>query len=212
MKCTVHTDRDATGFCRNCGRPLCPECTREVHGALYCEDCLGKLVASPPSGEARPAPAPHLPQPGVALGLGFIPGLGAVYNGEYVKALIHVLIFGGLIAAQSNEVSGSAHAFLGVLLGCFYLYMPIEAYHTAKTRLESRGVGVPPAPSASEESGGMFANHRHTPSGAIILIALGVFLLFANLGWLQWDWFSKAWPAALIVLGAWMLAERLRKA
>jgi hypothetical protein len=73
MKCTVHPDREATGFCRNCGRPLCPECTREVHGALYCEDCLGKLVAAPPPAEPLPLGTPR--HPGVALGLGFIPGL-----------------------------------------------------------------------------------------------------------------------------------------
>jgi hypothetical protein len=204
MKCAVHADRDATGYCRNCGRPLCPECTRDVRGALYCEDCLAKSVAAPalPAGpqDAGPQPAAGPHQPGVALGLGFIPGLGAVYNGEYLKALIHVLIFGGLIAAQSGNVSGGAHAFLGVVLGCFYLYMPIEAYHTAK----SRQAGSPESPAT-------FMHREHTPYGAVILIALGVFLLFANLGWLEWDWFSKAWPAALIVLGAWMLADRLRK-
>jgi hypothetical protein len=212
MKCTVHTDRDATGFCRNCGRPLCPECTREVRGALYCEDCLGKLVASQPSTvESGRAPSSHPPQPGVALGLGFIPGRGAVYNGEYIKALIHVLIFGGLIAAQSSDVSGSAHAFLGVVLGCFYLYMPIEAYHTAKSRQDISGaVGSGSGGSVGPTTA--FVERHQTPSGAIILIALGVLLLFANLGWLQWDWFSKAWPAALIALGAWMLLERLRKA
>jgi hypothetical protein len=65
MKCTVHPDREATGFCRNCGRPLCPECTREVHGALYCEDCLGKLVAAPPPAEPLPLGTPR--HPGVAL-------------------------------------------------------------------------------------------------------------------------------------------------
>jgi len=209
MKCAVHTDRDATGYCRNCGRPLCPECTRDVRGTLYCEDCLAKSVAAPtlPVGlqpvVPQPAglqPAASSNQPGVALGLGFIPGLGAVYNGECLKALVHVLIFGGLIAAQSSNVSGGAHAFLGVVLGCFYLYMPIEAYHTAK----SRQPGSPESPAT-------FMQREHTPYGAIILVALGVFLLFANLGWLEWNWFSKAWPAALIVLGAWMLADRLRK-
>jgi hypothetical protein len=197
MKCTVHADTDATGFCRNCGRALCPECTREINGVPYCEACLGKLVAAPPV-ESQPAPSTQ--QPGVALGLGFIPGLGAVYNGEYIKALIHVLIFGGLIAAQSSNVSAGAHAFLGVALGCFYLYMPIEAYHTAK----SRQAGAPgPAVTVMDR--------EHTPFGAIILIGLGVFLLLANFGLLQWDWFSKAWPAAWLLRGAWMLADRLRK-
>jgi len=201
MKCTVHPDREATGFCRNCGRPLCPECIRDVHGALYCEDCLGKLVAAPAATERQPIPgSAHGQQPGIALGLGFIPGLGAVYNGEYVKALIHVLIFGGLIAAQSGNVSGGAHAFLGIALGCFYLYMPIEAYRTAK----SRQGGV--AGSASSET-----YREHTPYGAVILIGLGVFLLLANFGLLEWDWFSRAWPAALVILGAWILVDRLRK-
>ena len=46
MNCAVHTDVPATGFCRNCGKALCPQCTREVRGALYCEDCLAGLLRS----------------------------------------------------------------------------------------------------------------------------------------------------------------------
>src|SRR5579871_800655 len=133
MKCTNHPDRDAAGYCRNCGKPLCQECTRDVRGALYCEPCLATLVATP---SATSPPASTGRNPGIALGLGFIPGLGAVYNGEYVKALVHVLIFGGLIAAQTNNVSGGFHAILGIALACFYLYMPIDAYHVAKARQE----------------------------------------------------------------------------
>ena len=40
MKCAVHSEVDATGYCRNCGKALCAECERNVRGALYCEDCL----------------------------------------------------------------------------------------------------------------------------------------------------------------------------
>ena len=46
MKCAVHAEVEATGYCRNCGKALCPACTREVKGALYCEECLAGLVAS----------------------------------------------------------------------------------------------------------------------------------------------------------------------
>jgi hypothetical protein len=116
--------------------------------------------------------------------------------------MIHVLIFGGLIAALNSNPSGGAEAFLGICLAAFILYMPIEAYHTAK----SRQTGPP----ASEELA--TSMHReHTPYGAVILIGLGVFLLLANFGLLEWDWFSRAWPAALIVLGAWVLVDRLRR-
>lgn len=207
MNCALHTDVPATGFCRNCGRALCPACTRDVRGALYCEPCLAGLVGTPAAGAPAVAAAAGGPHPGAALALGFIPGLGAVYNGEYLKALIHVIIFGGMIAAQTQDISAGYHAFLGIALGCFYFYMPIEAYRTAKAREREHLAPMAMAtdPAATEIGGG-----AHRPTGAIVLIFLGVFLLLANFGLLQWDWFGKAWPFALIVLGVWLLADRLK--
>jgi hypothetical protein len=206
MNCAVHAEIPATGYCRNCGRAMCAACTREVRGALYCEPCLAGLVGTPGSTPAPSGPGPH---PGAALALGFIPGLGAVYNGDYLKALIHVIIFGGMIAAQTQDISAGYHAFLGIALGCFYFYMPIEAYRTAKARERERltptAVGESTEPSAAGPGG------TQRPTGAIILIFLGVFLLLANFGLLQWDWFGKAWPFALIVLGGWLLVDRLRQ-
>ena len=46
MKCAVHPDVDATGFCRNCGKPMCPVCVRPVRDVLYCEDCLANVWES----------------------------------------------------------------------------------------------------------------------------------------------------------------------
>ncbi len=202
MKCAVHTEVDATGFCRNCGKALCPACTRDVRGALYCEPCLANIVAPPP---AAAPPAHTGPNPGVALALGFIPGLGADYNGDYIKALIHVFVFAGLIAAQSSDVSAGYHAFLGIALGCFYFYMPIDAYHVAKARLTGA-----PLPASFGDTAGAPGGDRK-PVGAIILIALGAFFLLANLGLLEWNWFSKAWPLGLIALGVWLLADRFKR-
>jgi hypothetical protein len=78
MKCAVHPEVDATGFCRNCGKPLCPECTRDVKGALYCETCVASAISAQ---MATPAVKPDV-NPGAAAALGLIPGLGAVYNGH----------------------------------------------------------------------------------------------------------------------------------
>jgi len=217
MNCTVHTDVPATGYCRNCGRAMCAACTREVRGALYCEPCLAGLVGTPLA-VAAPA-APGTPHPGAALALGFIPGLGAVYNGEYLKALIHVIIFAGLISGLDQNLSVGYDVFLSIALGCFYFYMPIEAYRTAKAREQERlastatpttaitapGAAVPPGLAPAP---GAAASNR--PMGAIVLICLGVFLLLANFGMLQWDWIGKGWPFALIVLGVWLLADRVR--
>jgi len=217
MNCALHTDVPATGFCRNCGRALCPGCTREVRGALYCEPCLAGLVGTPAEGAPATVGRAAGPHPGAALALGFIPGLGAVYNGDYLKALIHVIVFGGIIAALTQDIPAGYDAFLGIALGCFYLYMPIEAYRTAKDR-ERQRLAAPVAgattgvagPTALAFTGEATASAIQKPTGAIILIFLGVFLLLANFGLLQWDWFAKAWPFALIILGGWLLADRLR--
>jgi len=195
MNCAVHTNVAATGYCRQCGKALCPECTREVGGALYCETCLSSIVSAAPG--ARGGSGSH---PGVALALGFIPGLGAVYNGEYVKALIHVAVFGGIIALLNMDLPGGAYyAFLGIGLGCFYFYMPIEAYRTAKARRMGQPLAIETAP-----------QQRRTPMGAIVLIALGVIFLLANFGLLHKEWLIKGWPIALVALGVWILMDRMK--
>ena len=76
--------------------------------------------ASPPrsafpglSRELRSRLASHSLQPGpnpaLATMLGFIPGVGAMYNGQFVKAMIHVLVFVILIAITDQ------HDFFGIL-------------------------------------------------------------------------------------------------
>jgi LiaI-LiaF-like transmembrane region/B-box zinc finger len=202
MTCAVHTDREATGYCRNCGKALCPECTREVRGALYCEDCLANLLAGPlsPANTGVAAAAHSDTNPGLAATLGFIPGLGAVYNGEYVKALIQVLIFGGLIAGVSSDMPGGYIAFLSIALGCFYCYMPIDAYRVAKARRAGQA-----------EPGQLVEAKGARPIGAFLLILIGVLFLLSNFGLLQTDWFEKAWPIGLIALGGWLIWDRTRR-
>jgi hypothetical protein len=210
MKCAVHPEVDATGYCRNCGKPVCAECAREVRGAIYDENCLAAMLAGPQVGAVPIAPgvpgAPFQPvvrdsRPGTALALGFIPGLGAVYNGEYVKAIIHVLIFAGLIAALSSDLPAGMDAFMGIALGCFYFYMPIEAYRVAKARVEGQ-----PEPASLVSSGA-----GKLPIGAMVLIGIGALLLANNFNLLEGDWFRKSWPAALVVLGIFILIDRVKK-
>jgi hypothetical protein len=203
MKCAVHPEVEATGYCRNCGKALCPECTREVRGALYCEDCLAGMLSAPllPAGAPGSiAGAKSDTNPALAATLGFIPGLGAVYNGEYVKALIQVVIFGGLIAALSSDIPSGYIAFLSIALGCFYCYMPIDAYRVAKAR---RIGEAEPAALVEGKSG--------RPIGAFLLIIIGVLFLLNNFGLLQTDWFEKAWPIGLVALGGWLIWDRTHK-
>jgi LiaI-LiaF-like transmembrane region/B-box zinc finger len=223
MKCVVHPESDAAAYCRNCGKPMCADCKRDVRGVLYCENCLAALVSGAPAAHV------HTASPAVAAVLGFIPGLGAVFNGEYVKAIIHIAVFAGIIAMLNNPLSQGMQVFLGISLGCFYLYMPIEAYRTARTKqIAAHAVsypasgpavatgpaaasfaGAPPAPVAAPAQ---TQPHRHySPvTGAVILIVLGVLVLLSNLGLLEGEWFGHWWPAILVGIGIWLLWKRFR--
>ena len=109
MNCAVHTDVPAAAYCRTCGKALCENCKREVMGAIYCEPCIavrlqGAQATAPPP--PRPVVIAHnAPSPGVAMLLGFIPGVGAMYNSQFLKGFVHVVIFVLLIIATDN-VSG----------------------------------------------------------------------------------------------------------
>src|SRR5437870_13218218 len=98
MNCAVHADREAVGFCRNCGKAMCSDCTHPVKDVLYCEDCLAKILghSAPPVGALTQttAPAPHVgASPRLALLLALpLPGLRPLYNGHYHKALVHIVL------------------------------------------------------------------------------------------------------------------------
>jgi len=52
-----------------------------------------------------------------------------MYNGEFAKGFIHVLIFATPdLASQSDHGSG----LIGLAIAAFAIYMPIEAYKTAR--------------------------------------------------------------------------------
>lgn len=189
MNCAVHSEVSAQGFCRNCGKAMCDACKRDVRGILYCEDCLASTVAAPP------AQAAGGPSPALAAVLGVIPGLGAVYNGEYLKALVHVLIFGTLIGMA--ERSNSEEFFVPLIMA-FFFYMPIEAYRTAKARLEGRK----PVSLFGESLSGQ-------PIGAYVLIGLGVLFLLDRGGLPVFEFLGRfIGPILLIGLGVYLLKRQ----
>src|SRR5260370_36104951 len=77
MKLHVHPDVAAIGYFRNCGKPMCPACTRSVRGLLYCEDCLAAITgqasapppvsayAAPPVAASPASPYGYAPHPGI---------------------------------------------------------------------------------------------------------------------------------------------------
>jgi TM2 domain-containing membrane protein YozV len=239
MNCANHVDVPATAYCRTCGKPVCSICARDVRGVIYCEDCLasqvsGTMPPQPGPGVVAPgAPAVSGGSPGLAALLGFIPGVGAMYNGEYGKGFIHVLIFATLIWAANN-----VSPLFGLAIAAFVIYMPIEAYQTAKARelglqppdpfgfnniFSGRApvaaavppTGVAPGTVAAAPLEGRpveedSEGNGRIPVGAFILIGLGVLFLFNTFGWMHFDWLWRFWPVVLIAIGIRVLMRRNR--
>src|SRR5260370_15826188 len=117
MNCMNHPDIPAVAYCRTCGKALCEACQRTAQGTVYCQEhvpasaAAGSPEASPYTGPytaPRPIPPPLADpgaSPGLAFLLGLIPGVGAIYNGQYVKGLIHELVLGSLTTIASNTAS-----------------------------------------------------------------------------------------------------------
>jgi hypothetical protein len=164
----------------------------------------------PPSPYNAPAPSPYTApapdsSPALAVLLGIVPGVGAIYNGQYAKGLIHAVIFGLIITVISGPGSSGFKAMMGILLAAWEFYMIIEAYHTARKRRD--GIAVDEFSSMVNLRG----TRTGVPLGAIVLIGLGVLLLLETSGLVSMDHILRYWPAALIVVGVYMLYARIEQ-
>jgi hypothetical protein len=166
--------------------------------------------------------------------LGFIPGVGAMYNGQFMKAFVHVVIFVLLIIA-SDHLSG----LFGILIGFFVIYMAFDAYKTAEARrlglpapdplgldrmfglqetqppqaatsatatATAAASADPSAPAASPVYGQQASSQDALPIGAIVLIVLGVVFLLGNFTHLD---IHRYWPLILIGVGVWIGYKRM---
>jgi hypothetical protein len=152
MNCANHPDRERVAFCQDCGKPLCQECIRTVGSSVYCEQSLAARLGGPPvpppgapagsytytgseggvnygaPGAIPPPRAPGEPNPGLAALLGFIPGVGAMYNGQYAKGVVHLIVFAILVSLADD------HGIFGLFIAGWVCYQVIEAHHTARAR------------------------------------------------------------------------------
>jgi hypothetical protein len=158
-----------------------------------------------------------------------------MYNGEYAKGFIHVLIFATLIWMTAH-----LNGIFGLGIAAFVIYMPIEAYQTARAR--QMGLPAPdplglnhlfsaggPAPDrASGVAAGAVPVTGTTstaapegqpadaeccppsrvPIGAVVLIALGVLFLLNEMDVLNFDRLWRFWPLVLIAIGIRVLMRR----
>ena len=206
------------GYCRACGKPLDETSVRNAHGTIYCEEHIPMTQTVPPipihaepeSPYTSPYKVPVSPpvanqdaSPGLAFVLGLIPGVGAIYNGQYAKGLVHVVIIGLTISILSSGAARGFEPLLGLLLASFFAYMAFEAYHTAQRRRQ--GLLVDEFSSLFPIQGGA----NKFPVAPILLIVLGVIFLLNNLDFFQVERIIRYWPVLLIGLGVYMLYARM---
>jgi len=235
MDCVNHPGVTATAFCQNCGKALCVACVRTAPGGqVLCEPCF----ASWQSYQQPFTPVnTGSPNPAAAAVLGLIPGVGAMYNGQFFKGLIHVVIFAVLVSMA--HISG----IFGIFIPAWIIYQSFEASGPVPPTPPPPGAWQPPytggpyqtpyqapyqTPYAPPAAGPIDPNappqpippdpsaywhpgfwRRGAPVGAIVLIALGVLFLLGQLDIFNGRLLEFTWPLALIGLGVWLVVRRL---
>lgn len=137
--------------------------------------------------------------PVLAAFLSIIPGLGALYNGNLVKALAEAIIF-VLLIVQITEGRGE-EAILGIMIGVFYIFQIVDSFNEASRSLPREVSAEPEADEVEEIS--LF--------WAVLVFCLGVVFLFGNLGVFAYRDIRRFWPALLIVIGVRLVYGYLKK-
>jgi hypothetical protein len=163
---------------------------------------------TPPPPPSGPGPAPSSGyaysdvSPGLAFFLGVIPGVGAVYNGQYAKGLLHAFLWGVLVSITNSQASRGLEPLFGIMIAAWMAYMAFEAYHTAR----KRRLGEP----VDEYSSLIDLRGKHNvPVVGLGLIVMGTLFLLHTLNLLDFEYVVRYWPVLLIAAGVYMLFGRL---
>jgi TM2 domain-containing membrane protein YozV len=131
MNCAYHIHNAAVVNCNGCGKPLCPSCDHRIKGFPFCQDCIvtGVELLRNRNQSSSSAFVKKQVSPFVSTVLSLIcPGLGAAYNGQTSKALVHFAVFVGLF--QLAILSRSpifVFGFLGM-----WLFTAVDSWRTAR--------------------------------------------------------------------------------
>jgi len=231
MNCATHSNVAAVAYCRTCGKPLCAVCAHDVRGTIFCESCLAERmgtalpppIPAQPGGAARTGALPgvpeRLPSPGLAAVLGFIPGVGAMYNSQFMKGFIHVGAFICLIWMASRFGPIMVPVFFA-----YFFYLVFDAYKTAHAIELGQPVpdpfgfermfgptvhpGALAVASAAAVPAGEGRPRKSVPTAAVVLIALGALFLLHTAGVFSFDIARFFVPTILVGLGIWLLVRR----
>jgi len=135
-------------------------------------------------------------------------GVGAFYNRQYLKGIIFLIIFAGLVTMQTRP-GDINQPFSGILLAGFYFFQIFDAIHTAKN-INRRALMEEGAEKAEEIE---FMKMEKTGSifwGIVLIVVGGIFLL-ANFDVIDYGHIFDFWPLVVIVIGLKLIVDYIPK-
>jgi hypothetical protein len=155
--------------------------------------------APPPPGYPPPFRAQSTVSPALAFFLGMIPGVGAIYNGQYAKGLVHAIVWGLLMSIANSRAANGLEPIFVMLVIAWWAYMAFEAHRTAQ-KLQA-GETVDEYSSLVPMRG----RGDQAPVAGVALVVLGTLLLLHTLELLDFDRVARYWPVLVIALGVYLL-------
>jgi hypothetical protein len=200
MYCSYHAKNPAVVQCNQCARPLCPACDHRIRGFPFCQDCIVVGVELLRQQSTASPVIRRRTSPFVATLLSFVPGLGAAYNGQTSKAIVHFAIFASFF--QMAVLTHGMQFFVLGVLGT-WLFAAVDACRTAQLMRAGLALETEEDVIARRLYGNPFA------WGVTLIIIGTVFLLQTLLG-IQLP-VRQLLPVALVAVGAYMLFDYVRR-
>lgn len=206
MNCAYHMMNPAVVQCSRCARPLCPACDHRIRGFPYCQNCIVmgvEVLQQQQRAAHRPAAGTthRKTSPFVAGLLSFlVPGLGAAYNGQTSKALVHFTIFASFFQ-MATVTDGTILFFILGAIGT-YFFAAVDACRTAQL-IRS---GLAPDAESDAIARRLYGNPL---AWAIMLITLGTIFLLHTMFGVRLP-VKQFLPVVLVLLGAYLLFDFLR--
>jgi 4-hydroxybenzoate polyprenyltransferase len=125
-----------------------------------------------------------------------IPGLGAVYNTEYLKAVAYFTVWAAL-AAMGNRVS----SVFGFGAFVFVLFTMFDAYRSAEARVRNR---LKTSAFADEPP----QQDKTLVGWGVFLMILGLIFFLHNI--IPFYFLNRFWPLLFILIGAFLVYRALQ--
>jgi hypothetical protein len=102
------------------------------------------------------------------------------------------------ILGVDGSLSNGAEAALWICIAALWIYMPVDAYRTAKAKIAGEPLNDP-----------LETFSKGRPVGPFLIIAVGILLLLHNFDWFPFWRISQFWPVILIAVGIFMFRNQI---